>query len=97
MRAAGDTDTGNLLPVRVRVDKLGRIVIPKHLRDRLGLVPGTELEIGEGYEADLELSVPATPMHLERDENGGLYAVADGPTPTLTPEQVRETLERLRR
>ena len=31
----------------VRIDKLGRIVVPKALRDRLGLVPGSELEVVE--------------------------------------------------
>jgi AbrB family looped-hinge helix DNA binding protein len=31
----------------VTIDKLGRIVVPKPLRDRLGLVPGSELEVVE--------------------------------------------------
>lgn len=30
---------------RLRIDKSGRIVVPKPLRDRLGLKPGTELEV----------------------------------------------------
>ncbi len=30
--------------MRLRIDKSGRIVVPKPLRDRLGLKPGTELE-----------------------------------------------------
>ena len=31
----------------VTIDKLGRIVVPKPLRDRLGLVAGSELELVE--------------------------------------------------
>ena len=31
--------------IRLRIDKSGRIVVPKPLRERLGLKPGTELEV----------------------------------------------------
>jgi len=34
--------------VKLRLDKLGRVVLPKPLRARYGLRPGTELEISEG-------------------------------------------------
>ncbi len=30
---------------KLRIDKSGRIVVPKPLRERLGLRPGTELEV----------------------------------------------------
>ena len=30
--------------MKLRIDKSGRVVVPKHLRERLGLKPGTELE-----------------------------------------------------
>ena len=30
---------------KLRIDKSGRIVVPKPLRQRLGLKPGTELEV----------------------------------------------------
>jgi len=34
--------------MKLRLDKLGRVVLPKPLRARYGLRPGTELEITEG-------------------------------------------------
>ena len=30
--------------MKLRIDKSGRVVVPQHLRERLGLKPGTELE-----------------------------------------------------
>jgi len=36
-----------MIPMHVRVDKAGRIVLPKHLRDRFGLTAGANLEISE--------------------------------------------------
>ena len=32
----------------VTIDRAGRVVVPKQLRDRFNLVPGTELEIEAG-------------------------------------------------
>lgn len=34
--------------MKLKLDKLGRVVLPKPLRARYGLRPGTELEISEG-------------------------------------------------
>ncbi|HXW82832.1 MAG TPA: AbrB/MazE/SpoVT family DNA-binding domain-containing protein [Candidatus Binataceae bacterium] len=33
--------------MRLKIDKLGRILVPKPLRDRLGLNPGAQLEVVE--------------------------------------------------
>jgi len=33
--------------IKLTIDKSGRIVVPKPLRERLGLKPGTELEVLE--------------------------------------------------
>lgn len=41
------------------IDKAGRVVVPKAMRDRLGLAPGTELEIvedGAGLRIDVVFS-----------------------------------------
>lgn len=81
--------------MRVAIDAAGRIVVPKRVRDELGLVPGTELEL-RSVDRRIELAVAATPMHLAEHEHG-VVAVTDRAMPTLTSDQVRETLERVRR
>jgi AbrB family looped-hinge helix DNA binding protein len=40
--------SGKMNGMTVRIDKAGRLVLPKPLRDRLGLVPGADLELSEG-------------------------------------------------
>jgi AbrB family looped-hinge helix DNA binding protein len=81
--------------MRTTIDSAGRIVIPKALRDELGLTDGQELEI-VGREGRIELEVPATPMKLER--RGPIsVAVPERTLPQLTTDLVRDTLERTRR
>jgi AbrB family looped-hinge helix DNA binding protein len=77
------------------IDKGGRIVVPKRLREQLGFKPGQKLELS-AVDGRLEVEHPTTPVHLE-ERGGRLVAVADGPMPALTQEQVRETLEQIRR
>jgi AbrB family looped-hinge helix DNA binding protein len=81
--------------MRTTIDGAGRIVVPKALRDELGLTAGQELEL-RSVDGGLEVDIPSTPMRLvERD--GDLVADAEGQMPELTPEIVRETLEQTRR
>ena len=77
------------------MDGAGRIVVPKPLRQALGLKPGQPLEIRAG-DGRLEIEIAATPMRLLR-RGKGVVAVPDAELPQLTAEQVRETLERIRR
>ncbi len=44
----------------------------------------------------LEIEIAPTPMRLEK-RGKGVVAVAGTPLPTLTAEQVRDTLEQVRR
>lgn len=81
--------------MRTTIDAAGRIVVPKAVRDALGLGAGQELEI-TARDGRIEVDVPPVVMHLE--ERGGLLvAVPDEPLPVLTARQVREALERTRR
>jgi AbrB family looped-hinge helix DNA binding protein len=81
--------------MRVTLDAAGRLVVPKPLRHALGLKPGQALEIRAG-DGRLEIEIAPTPMRL-RKRGKGLVAVPDGELPALTAEQVRDTLERVRR
>lgn len=77
------------------IDAAGRIVVPKALRQVLGLKPGQSLEIRAG-DGRLEIEIAATPVQL-RKRGKGVVAVAEGEMPELTSDLVRETLERTRR
>jgi AbrB family looped-hinge helix DNA binding protein len=72
--------------MRVAIDKVGRIVIPKPMRDALGISGPTELE----------LTVPYIKSHLE-ERDGHTVIVPDQPVPPLTTEMVPDVLERVRK
>ena len=76
------------------IDGAGRIVVPKALRQALGLKPGQPLEI-RASDGRLEIEIASTPMRLQKRAKG-MVAVPDAELPTLTADEVRETLERVR-
>jgi AbrB family looped-hinge helix DNA binding protein len=79
--------------MKTTIDTSGRIVVPKPLRQALGLKPGQQLEIS-AVDGRLEVEIAPTPMQLKRRGEG---VSALDQLPALTAEQVRETLERVRR
>jgi AbrB family looped-hinge helix DNA binding protein len=83
-----------LLAMKSTIDSAGRIVVPKPLRQALGLQPGQVLEIRAG-DGRLEIELAATTMMLKR-RGKGVVAVPETDLPPLTAEQARETLERVR-
>lgn len=85
----------NMNAMKVALDSAGRIVIPKSLRQALGLKPGQALEIRAG-DGRLEIEIAPTPMRLKK-RGKGVVAVPEAGLPALTAEQVRETLEHIRR
>lgn len=81
--------------MKTTIDGAGRVVIPKAVRHRLGLTGGQELDVVE-RDGSIEISPLATPVRLVSRE-GVLVAEPDRPLPALTAEEVRDTLEHVRR
>lgn len=69
--------TGMVFPVQSIVDSVGRIVVPKPLRDALGLQPGTPVEVTR-YGAGLHL-VPGGRTARLVEEDGVLVATGETP------------------
>jgi AbrB family looped-hinge helix DNA binding protein len=81
--------------MKATIDRAGRIVVPKPLREALSLRGGETLELSV-RDGRLEAEPVATPMRLER-RSDGVVAVPEQTLPPLTAEQVRATLEQTRR
>jgi AbrB family looped-hinge helix DNA binding protein len=79
--------------MRATIDGAGRLVIPKALRDELGLAAGMELEI-EAVDGRLEIAVPSK-VRVEEGPDGPRFVVDSDES--LTAEDVRRILERTRR
>ena len=81
--------------MRTTIDRAGRLVIPKRMRDELGVGDGGELEI-ELVDDVITLSPPTVPKRLE-ERGGRAVIVPDGDIPALTDDVVRDTIDDLRR
>lgn len=78
--------------MHVAIDKAGRVIVPKRIRDELGFSPDVPLEM-EVVDGHVELSTPHKPIRLV----DGPYGPSVAPTGTpLTDEDVRLTLEAVR-
>lgn len=70
-------------------------MIPKRIRDRLGLLGNDQVEITE-RDGRIEIEPAATEVELE--PHGAVLVARPGrPLPPLTDDIVRETLDRVRR
>jgi len=81
--------------MKTTIDAAGRIVVPKPLRDELGVKAGQVLEL-QVRDGRLEVEVAPVEMTLEHRSHGSV-AVPKKRMPPLTASLVRETLERIRR
>jgi bifunctional DNA-binding transcriptional regulator/antitoxin component of YhaV-PrlF toxin-antitoxin module len=81
--------------MRIAMDSVGRVVVPKALRAELGITGPVELEV-VARDGVIELAVADVPAHIEaRDE--GPVIVNDAPVKALTVEDVRAAIDRVRR
>lgn len=80
--------------MRTTMDKAGRLVVPKALRERLGLPWGGAVVLVE-RDGVLELSQAPVEVRVEQRDYGPVL-VADDVAP-LTDDDVRDLLERVRR
>ena len=81
--------------MRSVIDAAGRVVIPKEMRERLGLRRGRPIEIRE-RDGRIEIEPATTSMSLVR-RAGGSVALPEERLPPLTDDIARNTLERTRR
>lgn len=81
--------------MRIGIDAVGRLVLPKPLRDELGITGATELEV-EARDGVIELAVADVEARVE-ERDGTPVIVTDAPMPPLTAEDVRAALDRVRR
>ena len=74
--------------MKTTIDKVGRLVVPRSLRDRIGLGDGGEVELElDGAGVRIE-PVPGTGLR----DDGGLLVIPAVGTP-ITRSQVRELID----
>jgi bifunctional DNA-binding transcriptional regulator/antitoxin component of YhaV-PrlF toxin-antitoxin module len=81
--------------MKIAIDAVGRLVVPKALRAELGITGPTELEV-VARDGVIELAVADVPARIE-DDGAGPVIVPDGPMKPLTVEDVRAAIDRVRR
>jgi AbrB family looped-hinge helix DNA binding protein len=78
--------------MQVSIDRAGRVVVPKRIRDQLGFSPDRPLQ-AEVIDGRLELSAAYEPVELVEGPYGPELAATGTP---LTDEDIRRTLEAVR-
>lgn len=81
--------------MKTTIDKAGRVVIPKEIRDRAGLRPGTELNIR--LDNGIVEILPLLPQGRLVEEDGFLVWVPPPGTPIVTGEMIDQAIQDVRR
>ena len=83
--------------MRATIDAAGRLVIPKPLREGIGLAEGGEIEI-ELTDGTLVIAPPTVRKRVEeRDGRAVIVADEDTDIPPLGDDVVRDVLDGIRR
>jgi len=81
--------------MKTTIDRAGRLVVPKKIREAAGIQAGSELTIRV---ADGRIEIEPAPLDVRLVKRGSLtVAVPRKRVTSLTAEAVGETLDRLRR
>ena len=75
------------------IDAAGRLLLPKALRDALGLAPGSKVDIS-AYGGGVQVTPDGRTARLERDPRGRLVAQSDT---VVTDEAMFAVIDSLRR
>lgn len=81
--------------MQASIDRLGRVVVPKPIRDRLQLKGGEILDVEE-RDGVIELRPVAAELTIVETPEGPVLHAPEG-TPPLTDEMVRDVVEQIRR
>ena len=81
--------------MRTSIDRLGRVVVPKAIRDKLRLAGGEPLDVEE-RDGVIELRVTTTCVRVRETDEGPVAEPLDRIAP-LTDDVVRDALEQVRR
>ena len=81
--------------MRTTIDAAGRVVVPKAVRDAMGLSAGREIDV---VFTDGRIEIELAPVDVQVIEGEGLpRLMARAELPPLTDELVRDTIESARR
>jgi len=81
--------------MQIAIDEVGRLVVPKALREELGIKGAATLDVNV-YDGCLELTVPDVPAHVEQ-RDGLSVIVTERPMRPMDAAETREAIERIRR
>jgi AbrB family looped-hinge helix DNA binding protein len=88
-------ENGILIAMKTTIDRLGRVVVPKAIRDKLNLKGGESLEVEE-RDGVVEMRPAASVVRVVQTPQGPVADPLEEVAP-LTDDMVRDTLERVRR
>lgn len=81
--------------MQTTIDGAGRIVVPKAVRDAMGLAPGRKVDI---VFTDGRIEIELAPAKVRVEQEGKLARIiSEDDVPPLTDQQVRDAIEATRR